>query len=89
MGRLSFVAARVIGRISDPSVLNRPVCGEGRVRSVAVVRSAGKRRCSETGRDAECLWETAEGRTQVGVADGTAGEPVDAGRAGAWATEAG
>jgi hypothetical protein len=41
IGTVSFVAARVIGRISDPSVLNRPVCGEGKFRSVAAGRSAG------------------------------------------------
>jgi hypothetical protein len=48
IGTVSFVAARVIGRISDPSVLNRPVCGEGKFRSVAAGRSAGNWSCSDT-----------------------------------------
>jgi hypothetical protein len=41
IGKLSFVAARVIGRISDPTVLSRPVCGEGKFRSVADGQAVG------------------------------------------------
>jgi hypothetical protein len=55
IGRLFFVAARVIGRISEPSVFGRPVCGEGTLRSVAAGRTVGNgnrnRCCGETGRD--------------------------------------
>lgn len=77
IGRLSFVAARVIGRVSDPSVSARPVCGEGMLRSVAAGRTVGNRRCSETGRDAGRLSKTAAGSTHAGVVVvGTGCEPV-------------